>query len=67
MLDRASSLLHGCHSPFGGRVCSLVFGVEVPRSSFKLRCEVGVIGVLLLGKEPLCVPLQELSSKTCTL
>ena len=35
----ASSLFHSCHSPFRGRVCSPVVGVEAPRSSFKLWCE----------------------------
>ena len=33
-LGGASSLLCGCHSPFGGGVCSPVFGVEALRVRF---------------------------------
>lgn len=46
-----SSSLCGCHSPVGGRVCSLVVGVEAPRSVYKLWCAVGRIGILSLGEE----------------
>jgi len=62
MLGRAASLLCGFHSPVGGRVCSPVVGVKNPRSGFKLQCEVGRSGVLLLGKKPLCIPPQGLST-----
>ena len=36
MLSEASSLLCGCHSPVGTRDCSLVVGVEAPRSVSEL-------------------------------
>ena len=65
MLGGASSLLCGCHSPVGSRVCSPVVGVEAPRSSSKLQCEVGRTGMLSLGKGSLCIFLQELSTRTC--
>ena len=47
------------------RISSPVVGVEAPRSGSKLQCELGRTGVLLLGKEPLCIPPQELSTGTC--
>ena len=62
MLGGAASLLYACHSPVGGRVCSPIVGVKNPRSGFKLHCEVGRSGVLLLGKKPLCIPPQGLST-----
>ena len=34
MLGRFSSLLHGCHNPLRGRVCSLAAGVEALRVWF---------------------------------
>ena len=34
VLDRASSLLCGCHSPVRGGVCSPVLGLEALRSRF---------------------------------
>ena len=49
MLSGASSLLCGCHSPVGDRICSSVVGMEVSRSFSKLLCEVGGTGALLLG------------------
>ena len=67
MLGRASSLLCGCHSPIGGRVCTPVVGEEAPRSSSKLWCEVVRTGALLLGKGPLHIPPQDLSTGMCTL
>ena len=67
MLGRASSLLCGCHSPIESRVCLPVVGVEAPRSSSKLHCEVGGTGALPLGKELLHIPLQGLSTGTGTL
>ena len=68
MLDGASSLLCGCHSPVGGRVCSSpVVGLEAIRLGSKLWCEVGGTGMLLLGMEPLCIPPQELPTRTCAL
>ena len=67
MLDGASSLLWGCHDPIGGRVYSQNIVVEVPRSSSKLQCEVGGTGVLMLEKELLRIPPQELVPGSCTL
>ena len=67
MLNGASSLLCGCHIPVGGRVCSPAVGVEAPRSGSKLQYEVGGTGALPLGEEPLSIPLQELSTRKCTL
>ena len=55
MLNGASSLLFGCHSPFRDRVCSLIVGVEAPRSISKQRCEVGRTGMLFLAEVPLCI------------
>lgn len=37
-------------------------GVKNPRSGFKLQCEVGRSGVLLLGKKPWCIPPHGLST-----
>ena len=65
MLGRASSLICGCHSPLGGRVCSPLVGVEAPRSGSKLHSEIGGTGLLPLGKEPPSVLLQELFTGTC--
>lgn len=62
-----SSSLCGCHSPVGGRVCSLVVGVEAPISVFKLWCAVGRIGILSLGEELLHTPPQELCGVACHL
>lgn len=62
-------LLCGCHSPVGDRVCSLVVGVEAPRSiseSPELWCEVGRIGASPPGEEPLSIPLPELSTGECS-
>ena len=67
VLNRASSLLCGCHIPVRGGVCSPVVGVEAPRFGSKLQYEVGGNGVLLLGEELLSIPLQELSTRKCTL
>ena len=65
MLGGASSFLCGCQSPVRDRVCSPVIEVEDPRSNSKLQCKAGGTGVLPLGKEPLQVLPQELSSGTC--
>ena len=67
MLGRASSLLCGCHSPVVGSICSPVVGVETPRSSSKLLCEVDRTRALPLGQKLLCIPPQELSAQTCVL
>lgn len=56
MLSRASSLLCGCDSPAGGRVCSLVVGIDTSRSVSELWCEAGRTGVLPLGEKPLSIP-----------
>lgn len=58
-------LRSGCHCPIWGRVSSLVFGVEAPRSVSELCFwavvwEVDRIGVLPLWEEPLSIPLSEL-------
>ena len=64
ILSRASSLLCGCHSPVGDRVCSPVVGVEAPRYISKLlQCEIGKTGVLPLGEKPLPIPPQELFAR----
>lgn len=60
------SLLCGCGSAVRGRACSLVV-VEAPRAISKLWCEVGWIGVLLLGEEPLSLPLLDLFTSKCVL
>ena len=65
MLGGASCLLCGCHILVGGRVCSPVVGVETTRSSSKLPCVVSGTGALPLGKDPLHIPLQELSMGMC--
>ena len=66
MLSGASSLLRVCRSPVGDRVYSLVIGVEAPRSFLsrvsELWCEVGRVGALAPGEEPLSIPLPELST-----
>lgn len=67
MSSGASSSLCGCHSPVGGRVCSLVVRVKAPRSVYKLWCEVGRIGILSLGVELLSIPPQELCEVACHL
>ena len=67
MLSGASSLFYGCQSPVGGRICSPVVGVDAPRSTSELRCEVGRSGTLPLGEELLSIPPQELSTRECTL
>lgn len=53
------------NNPVRGRVCSPFVGVEAPRSDSKLQCEVGRTRTLPLGKEPLCVPPQELFAVMC--
>lgn len=65
MFGMASSLLCSCYSPAGS--VGGVVGVATPRSGSKLWWEVGGIGTLLLGKEPLSKPLQGLSTGMCTL
>ena len=55
------------HSPVRGRVCSLVVGVEAPRSGSRLRCEVGGMGVLPLWREPLHIPPQVPSTQRCAI
>ena len=40
---------------------------EFPRSGFKLQCEVGGIRALLLGKNPLSIPPQEMTTKNYAL
>lgn len=67
MLMKSSSLLFGCYSTVRGRVCSLVVGVDAPRSISDLWCEVYRIGALLLGEEPLSTPPQEVSNEKCAL
>ena len=67
MLNGASSLLYGCHSPVGGRICSLVVGLEAPISVCELWFEVGRIGALPLREKPLSIPLMELSTGECAL
>lgn len=66
MWSGAFSLLRVCRSPVGDRVYSLVIGVEAPRSFLsrvsELCCEVGRVGALAPGEEPLSIPLRELSS-----
>lgn len=64
-----SSLLHGCHSPVGGRACSPLIGIEALRSGSKLwRTLAGKgTGALSLGKEPVGIPPQEPSTETCAL
>ena len=56
-----------CYRPVQGRVCFPVVGVEAPIFGSKLQYEVGGTGVLLLGEELLSIPLQELSTRKCTL
>ena len=51
----AGFALPGCHSPLGDRVCSPVVGVQAPRSSSNLWCEVGGTGVFPLQEESLPV------------
>ena len=69
MLDVEQGLLFAlcCYSPAGGRVCSLVVGIEAPRSISKLQCDVGRIGALPLEEKPLSIPPPELSIGECTL
>ena len=67
VVTKAFSLLCGCHSPVGGRVCSPLVGVEDPRSVSELRCEIGGTGACLVGEEPLSIPPQELSTRECAL
>lgn len=59
-------MLRVCRSPVGDRVYSLVIGVEAPRSFLsrvsELWCEVGRVGALAPGEEPLSIPLPELST-----
>ena len=63
MLGRAFSLFFDSHSPVEGRICSSVVEIEASRSSSRLQCEVVGIGLLLVGKKLLHIPLQE----TCPL
>jgi len=50
-----------------GRVCSLVVGMETPRSISELQCEVDGTGALPLGEEPLSIPPLERSTGACAL
>ena len=56
LLDEASYLLCGCHSLFGGRICSPVVEVEAPWSVFELQCEIGGTEALLLGRSHELLP-----------
>ena len=69
-----------CTGRWAGRLlCSLVVTAllgagstpqlleKIFRSSSKVWCVVDRTGALPLGKEPLCIPPQELSTSTCTL
>ena len=57
-------MLCGCPSPVGGRACSLVVGVEAPRSVSELQSKVGGIGVRPLREEPLSISPLELSTSS---
>ena len=59
MLGRAFSLFFDSHSSVGGRICSSVVGIEASRSSSRLQCEVVGIGLLLVGKKLLHIPLYQ--------
>ena len=50
-----------------GKVCSLVVGMETPRSISELQCEVDGIGALPLGEEPPSIPPLERSTGACAL
>ena len=50
-----------------GRVCSLVVGMETPRSISELQCEVDGTGALPLREEPLSIPPLEWSTGACAL
>ena len=69
--------LHGCWMGLSfllwlsytcrGKVCSLVVGMETPRSISELQCEVDGIGALPLGEEPPSIPPLERSTGACAL
>lgn len=63
----ASLLLCGCHYTVRSRICSLVVGTETLRSVSEMHCEVGRIGVFLLGEDPLSIPPSELFYRKYTL
>lgn len=56
-----------CHCPVRGRVCSVAVEVEASRSVSEVWCKVGRTGMLLVGEEPLNIPLLELSIHECAL
>lgn len=60
------SLLCGRHFTIRGRVCFLIFGIELGCVS-DLLCEVGGIAALPLGEEPLSIPPLELFTCECAL
>ena len=63
----ASLLLCGCHYTVRSRICSLVVGTETLRSVSEMHCEVGRIGVFLLGEDPLSIPPVKLFICECAL
>ena len=54
-------------SVLSGKVCSIVVGIEGPRSISELQCEVGKNGAFLLGEKPISIPWAELFTRECAL